>query len=515
MTQTDERQPLFELKSITKEFPNVRALKNVDFSAHRGEILALIGENGAGKSTLLRIMNGDYQPDSGELYYEGNRVRFHSPRDAHHVGVRVIYQEPEIAPDLSVAENLYINELPKRFGHIVDWTQLYKNAREQLAKLGLDRELSMDAKAGTLTPAQKQLVEILRALKDDIKVLALDEPTSSLADEEVDRLFAILRRLRDSGVAIIYVSHRLREIVRLSDRVAILRDGEMITVRPAKELTERQMMSQMVGRPLSDLFNPTSYATSDVVLRVRNLTGWKLKDISFDLHKGEVLGVAGLIGAGRTTLGKTLFGVLPATAGTIEIEGRPVHIRQPSDAMDAGLCYTPEDRKGEALFSVLSVKENTSLAILDRLQFLHFVNFRREEDVVSEMTKRLRVKTPSLSQLMGKLSGGNQQKVVLARWLARSPKVLILDEPTRGIDVGAKAEIYALIKELAAQGYALMFISSELSEILGMSDRILVMHMGRITGELSRAEASEEVVLRLAMADHLTQEPEAQAVAGH
>ncbi len=504
ITETDSRQPLFELKSITKEFPNVRALKSVDFAVYPGEIQALIGENGAGKSTLLRIMNGDYQPDSGELYYEGNRVRFHSPRDAHEVGVRVIYQEPEIAPDLSVAENLYINELPTRFRHFVDWNRLHKNAREQLAKLGLERALSLTAKAGTLTPAQKQLVEILRALKDDIKVLALDEPTSSLADEEVDRLFAILRKLRDSGVALIYVSHRLREIVRLTDRVAVLRDGEMITVRKTGELTERQMMSLMVGRPLSDLFDTTNYAKSDVVLRVRNLTNRKLKDISFDLHRGEVLGIAGLIGAGRTTLGKTLFGVIPAVSGTIEIEGRAVTIRQPGDAMDAGLCYTPEDRKGEALFRVLSVKENTSLAILDRLQFLHFVKFRREQEIVGEMTQRLRVKTPSLSQLVGKLSGGNQQKIVLARWLARSPKVLILDEPTRGIDVGAKAEIYALIKELAAQGYAVVFISSELPEILGMSDRILVMHAGRITGELSRAEATEEAVLRLGRTTSVT-----------
>ncbi len=502
---SDHQSLLFELKSISKEFPNVRALNQVSLAIHAGEILALIGENGAGKSTLLRILNGDYQPDAGELYYNGQLIKFRSPRDAHKMGIRVIYQEPEIVPELSVAENLYVNELPKRFGRFVRWNELYNNAHEQLAKLGFEGIIPLKAKAGTLTPAQRQLVEILRAMKDGVRVLALDEPTSSLSDEEAHRLFELVRRLREQGLGVIYVSHRLREIVELADRVAILRDGELVTVQPTRQLTEQQMMSQMVGRPLSKLFSHENHTQSDVVMRVTGLSSIKLKDVSFELHRGEVLGVAGLIGAGRTSLGKTIFGAHAATSGTIEVDGKTARIRSPHDAMKAGICYTPEDRKGEALLKVLSVRENASLVILDRLRFLRFVNLRREWEIVSEMTQKLRVKTPSLAQVVSKLSGGNQQKVVLARWLARSPKVLILDEPTRGIDVGAKAEIYTLVSELAAQGYGVIVISSELPEILGMSNRILVMHDGRITGELTREQASEEAVLHLAMADHLSQ----------
>lgn len=497
---------LIELKSISKEFPNVRALNDVSLAVYPGEILALIGENGAGKSTSLRILNGDYQPDSGEIHFNGQPVRFHSPRDAHKMGIRVIYQEPEIIPDLSVAENLYINELPKRLGRFINWEKLYIDAREQLAKLGFSEEdIPLSAKAGTLSPAQKQLVEILRAMKDGVRVLALDEPTSSLSEEETNRLFDLVRRFKEQGLGIIYISHRLREIVQLTDRVAILRDGEMVTVQPTAALSEQEMMSLMVGRPLNNLFSQGSYVQDEVVLRVQGLSNTKLKNVSFELRRGEVLGIAGLIGAGRTILGKTLFGAIAATSGNIEIEGKPVRIKNPHDAMRVGICYTPEDRKGEALLKVLSVRENTSLVILRRIRFLRFINTRKEHEIVSEMVEKLRVKTPSLEQLVSKLSGGNQQKVVLARWLARSPKVLILDEPTRGIDVGAKAEIYALVNELAAQGLGVIVISSELPEVLGMSDRILVMHEGRITGELSQQDATEESVLQLAMADHLTQ----------
>lgn len=500
-----EAQPLIELKGISKEFPNVRALNQVDLAVYPGEILALIGENGAGKSTMLRILNGDYQADHGELYYNGQHVKFNSPRDAHKMGIRVIYQEPEIVPHLSVVENLYINELPKRFG-FVKWGALFATAREQLAKLGFsEAEIPLNAAAGSLSPAQRQLVEILRAMKDGVRVLALDEPTSSLSEEETLRLFSLVKRLKEEGLAIVYVSHRLREIVQLTDRVAILRDGEMVTIQPTNKLTEQEMMSLMVGRPLSNLFSQENHTQDQVVMRVRGLSNSKLKNVSFEVHKGEVLGIAGLVGAGRTTLGKTLFGAIMAESGSVEIEGKPIRLRSPHDAMRAGVCYTPEDRKGEALLRVLSVRENISLVILERIRFLRFVNARREQEIAADMVRKLRVKTPSLAQLVGKLSGGNQQKVVLARWLARSPKVLILDEPTRGIDVGAKAEIYALVNELAAQGFGVIVISSELPEILGMSNRILVMHNGRVTGELTREQASEEVILKLAMVDHLTE----------
>ena len=501
--------PIFELRNISKAFPNVQALDDITMEVHSGNILALIGENGAGKSTLLRILNGDYQPDSGQLIFDGKQTRFGSPRDAHQAGIRVIYQEPEIVPDLTVAENLYINEIPKRFGPFVDWNALYARAKDQLAILGFSEDdIPLRTKARDLSPAQRQLVEIMRALKGGVRVLALDEPTSSLSDEETTRLFELVRNFKDEGLAIIYVSHRLREIIDLTDTTAILRDGKMVTMQPTSDLSETDMMSQMVGRPLSNLFSQGSYTQEDVVMRVHNLTSPKLKNISFDLHRGEVLGIAGLVGAGRTSLGKTIFGELRADSGTIELEGQPVNIRSPYDAMVAGISYAPEDRKGEALFKMLSVRENTSLVILERIRnIFRFINFRKEEEIVTNFTNKLQVKTPSLRQEVSKLSGGNQQKVVLARWLARSPKILILDEPTRGIDVGAKAEIYSLVDDLASEGYGIIVISSELPEILGMSDRILVMHDGSITGELSREEASEEAILQLAMSEQTAQEP--------
>ncbi len=499
-----ERTPLFELCTITKEFPNVRALDNVSLEVYAGEILALIGENGAGKSTLLRILNGDYQPDSGEVRFAGQALKFASPSDAHRVGVRVIYQEPEIVTGLSVAENLFIGELPRRFGRLVDWRRLYREAEAQLDQLGFANDISVDSLAEKLSPAHRQLVEILRALKSGVKVLALDEPTSSLSDEEAMRLFEVVRRLKSSGVAIIYVSHRLREILHLADRVLILRDGQMVTTKPVKETNETEMMSLMVGRPLSNIFNHRSYVRPEVVLRVEGLTTPRLNNISFELHAGEVLGFAGLVGAGRTDVAKALFGAAPITAGKIEVEGAEIKIRRPRDAMRAGIGYTPEDRKGEALLKVLSVRENVSLAMLRELSRMRFVNSRRENRLTTDIVEKLNVKTPSLRQEVGKLSGGNQQKVVLGRWLMRSPKVLILDEPTRGIDVGAKAEIYQLIASLAERGFGVLFISSELPEILGISDRIIVMQGGRITGEMPAAFATEEAILKLAMDDHLT-----------
>jgi L-arabinose transport system ATP-binding protein len=503
--------PLFELRSITKEFPNVRALDKVSLDVYAGEVVALIGENGAGKSTLLRILNGDYQPDSGEILFNGQPARIASPSDAHRMGVRVIYQEPEIIPSLSVAENLYIGELPRRFARFVDWPRLYQEVRAQLARLGFENEINPHSLAEKLSPAQRQLIEILRALKAGVQVLALDEPTSSLSDEEASRLFAIVKRLKQTGVGIVYVTHRLREILHLADRVAILRDGQLVATKPASDTNETEMMSLMVGRPLSNLFNRHSHVTSEVVLKVEGLTTSRIKNISFDLRKGEVLGFAGLIGAGRTDVAKALFGAEPITAGTVEIDGKPVRIRNPRDAMNAGIGYTPEDRKGEALLKILSVRENISLAMLRELSTLHFVNLSKERQIAGDVVQKLSVKTPSIAQEMGKLSGGNQQKVILGRWLSRLPKVLILDEPTRGIDVGAKAEIYQLIDSLAERGYGVLFISSELPEVLGVSDRIIVMQAGRITGELQTSEASEEIVLNLAIADHLTKLQEQSA----
>lgn len=500
-----KREPLFEARSISKFFPNVCALDDVSLEVYPGEILALIGENGAGKSTFLRILNGDYQPDRGQLRYAGQVVSFASPRQAHRSGIRVIYQEPELVPTLSVAENIYIGELPRR-GRFVDWKRLHQEARAQLGQFGFADEIPPDRMAGDLTPAQRQLVEIVKALKAGVRLLALDEPTSSLSDEEAQRLFAIVRQLRQEGVAIIYVSHRLREIVQLADRVAVLRDGKLVTVVPSGQAKEDDLVRLMVGRELTAIFEHKPHIRPEVVLSVEGLCAPGLRDITFQVRRGEVVGFAGLVGAGRTDLAKALFGCVPLSAGQIKVDGRPVNLRSPADAIAAGIGFTAEDRKQEALFPSLSVRDNVSLCILERIRTWRFVQRRREAEIVHHYVEKLKVRTPSIAQEVSKLSGGNQQKVILARWLAREPRVLILDEPTRGIDVGAKAEIYQLIRSLAADGLGIIFISSELPEVLGVSDRIIVMQAGRITGELLASQATEEAVLRLAMVDHLRRE---------
>jgi L-arabinose transport system ATP-binding protein len=495
-----------EIRNVSKAFPNVQALTDVSLDIRPGEILAFMGENGAGKSTLLKIINGDYQPDSGTLSVDGRQLSFPNPRVAHSAGIRVIYQEPEIIPGVDVAENIWVGELPKHFG-LIDRHLLRENVRKSLKEYGFENALPMDLLGDQLSSAQRQLVEIMRALKTGVRVLALDEPTSSLTDEEVDRLFTLVRRLRDEGVAIIYVSHRIREILRLCDRVAILRDGNLVAVKPAAELTQTDIVRLMVGRELSDVFHRKPAGTGREILRVVDLqSNWHI-DVNFHLNAGEVVGFAGLIGAGRTELAKVIFGELPKDSGHIFLEGKEVTIHRPDDAIAKGIGFAPEDRKREGLVLIRSVLENTSIAILRRLSRFHFVRSRMERAVVTSFVEKLRVRTPSIDQEVGKLSGGNQQKVVLARWLAAKPKILILDEPTRGIDVGAKAEIYHLIDDLANEGLGIMFISSELSEILGLSDRIYVMQSGRITGELSGANATEEAVLKLAMADQLSTTP--------
>jgi L-arabinose transport system ATP-binding protein len=508
MLDNQVSEPTLEIRNITKSFPNVQALDGVSLDFYPGEILALIGENGAGKSTLLKILSGDYQPDAGQIVYNGQPVRFSSPAEARRHNVRVIYQEPEIVTTVSVAENLFLGALPRRFGRWIDWRRLYDQADAQIASLGFQGEIRARDPADHLSAAQRQLVEILRALKAGVRVLALDEPTSSLSDKEANLLFEIVRRLRAEGVAIIYVSHRLHEILMLADRVAVLRDGQLVGIKPAAATNEIEMMSMMVGRPLSRLFDRTSHVRPEVVLRVTGLNTPVLRDISFEVRRGEVVGFAGLVGAGRTDVARALFGATPIQSGRVEIDGQPVNIRNPQDAMAAGLGFAPEERKAEALFGMMSVRENASIAMLGQLTRLRFVKRREEQQMVSALTDQLKVKTPSLEQEIRKLSGGNQQKVVLARWLARSPKVLILDEPTRGIDVGAKAEIYRLIDQLAADGIGVVLISSELPEILGVSDRIIVMQGGRITGELAASAATQQDIMSLAMTDNLS---EAQA----
>ncbi len=492
-----------EIRNISKAFPNVQALMDVSLDIRPGEILAFIGENGAGKSTLLKIINGDYQPDNGTLTIDGQKLSFSNPSQAHRAGVRVIYQEPEIVPGVDVAENIWVGELPKRLGFI-DRNKLEQLVKESLAEYGFQDVLPIHLLGEELSSAQRQLVEIMRALKSGVRILALDEPTSSLTDDEVERLFTLVRRLRDEGVAIIYVSHRIKEILRLCDRIAVLRDGNLIAVKPASELTEDEIVRLMVGRKLSEFIQRKPAGAGREVLKVENLNSNWHEGVSFHINAGEVVGFAGLIGAGRTELAKVIFGEMPMNSGSVQIDGRETHIHRPDQAIANGIGFAPEDRKREGLLLVRNVLENTSIAILRQICRFHFVNQRLEHSIAAGYVERLQVRTPSLKQEVGKLSGGNQQKVVLARWLAAKPKVLILDEPTRGIDVGAKAEIYRLVDELANEGLGIMFISSELPEILGLSDRIYVMQNGRITGELSGAEASEEAVLKLAMTDNLS-----------
>lgn len=492
-----------EIRNICKAFPNVQALADVSLDIRPGEVLAFVGENGAGKSTLLKILNGDYQPDSGTMTIDGERLAFANPSQAHKAGIRVIYQEPEIVPGVDVAENIWVGELPKKFGFI-DRQTLNESVRQSLVEYGFADVLPMHLLGDELSPAQRQLVEILRALKSRARVLALDEPTSSLTDDEVARLFALVRRLRDEGVAIIYVSHRIKEILELCDRIAVLRDGNLVAVRPASELNESEIVRLMVGRNLSDIYQRRPAGTDKEVLKVQGLNSNWHREINFQINAGEVVGFAGLVGAGRSELAKVIFGELPKNSGKVMVDGREVNIHSPDQAISLGVGFAPEDRKREGLVLIRSVLENTSIAILRLLCRFHFIDSREERQVAMKFVERLQVRTPSLNQEVGKLSGGNQQKVVLARWLAAKPKILILDEPTRGIDVGAKAEIYRLIDDLANDGLGIMFISSELPEILGLSDRIYVMQNGRITGELSGAKATEEAVLGLAMVDNLS-----------
>ena len=399
---------------------------------------------------------------------------------------------------------LFLGDFRRIHGLFLDRADLKRRARDLLGEFGLENDLSPWTRAGNLSPAQRQLMEIMRALRRGLKVLALDEPTSSLTEDEAQRLFRVVRRLRDDGVGIIYISHRMREVRDLADRIAVLRDGRLVDERPTVEFPEAEVVQAMVGRPIADLYERGSRRRGEIALSVRGLTTTRVHDVSFDVRSGEVVGLAGLIGAGRSELAEAIFGHDRALAGSVAVAGRSVRLRSPADAIAAGVGFAPEDRKSQALLLLRSVKDNISLAIPDLISRFDFINEGGERRIAGALVDRLRIRTPSLDASVANLSGGNQQKVVLGRWLARRPKVLILDEPTRGVDVGAKAEIYRLIAELAAEGLALLVVSSEMPELLGLADRILVMAGGRVVAEMPREQASEERILSLAMADNLT-----------
>jgi ABC-type sugar transport system ATPase subunit len=493
--------PILQMRGITKVFGPIRALDGVDLDVRAGEVLAVMGENGAGKSTILKILGGEHAPSSGTITLAAKERAFASPTEAKLAGIRVIYQEPEILDDVSVAENVFIGSLPSH-ARFINRRELVAETQRVIDRLGFGAAIIPTLLGSELSPAQRQLVEILRALKDDaVDIIAFDEPTSSLSDNEVRSLFEFIGRLCATGTAVIYVSHRMKEIAEIADRVSVLRDGQSVFTSLMDDTDEAEMVRKMVGRDIVGAFEREHSETGKVVLSVRGLTTSDVADVSFEVRAGEVIAFSGLIGAGRSELAKALAGDVAIESGTISVSGKVRTFRSPVDAVRAGIGLAPEERKAEALVMTRSIKENISLVVLHALTRARFVRRSAERRLVSEYMQRLRVRAGSMEQEVKTLSGGNQQKVVVARWLAHKPKVLILDEPTRGVDVGAKADIYRIIGELAAEGIAVIVISSELIEVIGLADRILVMRNGRIVGEVDRADATEQKVLTLAISD--------------
>jgi len=498
-------EPILELKDIHKKFPGVHALKGVQFDMYPGEVHALLGENGAGKSTLIKTISGVHPPTSGEITMHGEQVSFDTPREAQQNGIATIYQELGLYPELTVAENIFMGHAPRRrLGplSIMDWNEMEKGARKILADLNI-HDLDVRRKVGALNVGNRQRVEIAKALSLDAKILIMDEPTAALTESDVERLFDIVRLLRERGVGVVYISHRLQEVFELADRVTVLRDGEYIGTRQVSDTTESQLISMMVGRTIDNLFPKQDGEPGEVVLEVRNLNYEPTtRNVSFKVRAGEIVGMAGLVGSGRSETAQVIFGITPAESGEILIEGKPVKIKHPRQAIDHGIAYVPEDRGTQGLIKEMTLRENASMAIMDEVSSGGFINRRKERNHAAEIIAQLEVRAYSTEQIANKLSGGNQQKVVIAKWLGSGPKVIIMDEPTRGIDVGAKSEIHRRMSQLAAEeGLAILMISSELPEVLGMSDRILVMREGRLVAEFARDEADQETIAAAMMTD--------------
>lgn len=490
--------PRLRLERIVKTFPGVQAVKDVSLEAYAGEILALVGENGAGKTTLMNILTGAVHADSGKIFIDGKPVVITSPRKALELGITIIHQELALIPQLTVGQNIYLGREPRRLrGLFVDWPRLYRDAQTELERLGLD--IPVRAVVADLAISERQLVEIAKALSYNARLIVLDEPTSALTEREAETLFSLMRSLRSQGVTLIYISHRMEEVFQLADRIAVMRDGQLVGIEATAQLTPAEVVQKMVGRELSTYFPKTETRKGEQVLQAIHLrSGRMLKDASFTLSRGEIVGLAGLVGSGRTKVARVLFGADRLDGGEIRLNGAPVRIKSPQDAVHLGIGLVPEDRKSDGLFLGQSVRANVGVSLFDRLSRLGFINFQRIGQIVREMIERLNIRTPSPAQKTRNLSGGNQQKVVIARWMALNPMVLILDEPTRGVDVAAKAEIHALMSDLAGKGMAILMISSELPEILGVSDRILVMREGRIVAEFSRGEATQERIMQAA-----------------
>jgi len=495
---------ILSMRKIDKRFTGVHALRQVDFDLDEAEIHALVGENGAGKSTLMKVFVGIDSKDSGEIRYLGHQFNPRDPKHALEMGIGIIHQELNMMYHLTVAQNIFIGRESTRLnGILLDKREQTRRAEELLHRLNM--KIDPNEPLGRLSVGKQQMVEIAKAVSHRLRILILDEPTAALTDAEIDELFAIMRDLAGRGVGMIHISHRLDEIHRIADRVTVLRDGERVDTKPTSEVTKQQIINMMVGRVIYEQPKTRSSVASDapVVLRVNRLNAGRLvRDVSFDLREGEILGIAGLMGSGRTETARAIFGADPIESGTIEIRGRRVSIRSPEDGVANGIGYLSEDRKRFGLAVNLSVRDNLAMATYDRFQRGLFINARKVREATEDYVQKLNIRTPSLEQLLRNLSGGNQQKVVVAKWLIRNCDILIFDEPTRGIDVGAKSEIYALMNELTREGKSIIMISSELPEILRMSDRILVMSEGRLTGELPIEAASQEAVMEFATIGH-------------
>ncbi len=507
---------LLELSNISKSFPGVKALEDVHFSTDAGQVHALVGENGAGKSTLIKVISGVHPADSGTIHMNGELVHFRSPHEAQDHGIATMYQELSLYPELTVAENIFMGHAPMRKAglvEVIDWGEMNRRSEEILASLNI-HDLDVRRKVGSLNVGNRQRVEIAKALSLDAKVLIMDEPSAALTESDVEQLFDIVRLLKQRGVAIIYISHRLIEVFQLADKVTVLRDGKFVDSKPVSETDEDDLIRMMVGRTITDLFPKLPSEVGEPVLEVRNLSRHpQTDDVTFDVRSGEIVGMAGLVGSGRSETAQVIFGILKPDSGEVAIDGQTVRIKSPTHAMRLGVAYVPEDRGTQGLVREMRIRENLSMAILDSFTRLGVVMKRNERKSGDRLIEQLNIIATSGEQVVNKLSGGNQQKVVVGKWLASQPKMLIVDEPTRGVDVGAKAEIHRLLSELAQQGLGILMISSELPEVLGMSDRILVMRNSRLVAEFHRDEATQENVGAAMMSDAIAADAVADSVA--
>lgn len=490
-------QPILKLDNICKSFPGVRALYNAGLSVYPGKVMALMGENGAGKSTLMKILTGIYSKDSGSIHYQGQEVTFKNPKMSQLAGISIIHQELNIIPNLTIAENIFLGrEFTNKFGGI-DWKKMTTESEKLLKRLKI--KYSPTTPVEQLSLGELQMIEIAKALSFDAKVIIMDEPTDALTDTETDALFNVIRELKQQNCGIVFISHRMQDIFTICDDVTVLRDGELIAERSLKEINEEQLIELMVGRKLSEQYPHIESPIGDTVLEVKNISGCGVHNASFKLHRGEILGISGLMGAGRTELMKLIYGALPKTAGEVFLKQKQLSIHSPQDGLNNGIVYISEDRKGDGLVLGMSIKENMTLTALKQLTKHYSINHKAEKMTVNDFILLFNIKTPSMDQTIGLLSGGNQQKVAIAKGLMTRPDVLILDEPTRGIDVGAKKEIYQLINKFKEEGMSIIIVSSDMPEIIGMSDRVLVMNNGEIRAEYLRNEVTQEKLLTAAI----------------